>query len=788
MIEQTYKLSMIPFEEQVRRNYEIPIVPASQYDKTLRTLSFELYNGEDRFTIPAEAVVYIFGMKPDGNAFQYQMTVEDNVAKIAMQTQMTTVAGCVTCEIVLFEENTSGPRIGSANFKLMVEKCAVGDDAEFSRSDMPIIQTLIYGGTVGDVLVKDVNGATWSSEAPSEGYMRYAQYDPEITGTVNSARNAEAVDGHTVARNVLANEYTNEQIDQKIAEGGGGGNAVWGRISGDIANQADLQRELSNKVTKVAGKGLSTNDFTDQWRNKLEGIEAGAEVNVQANWDQTVTTADDYIQNKPTIPENTSDLVNDSGFITAALAPVQGVKGSAESAYRTGSVSISKANIGLDNVDNTSDADKPISTAVQTALDAKQGKLTAGANITIDANNVISSTGGGGGGTGGHTILNASGSAMPQRGKIQFTNTTVTDDETADKTVVAGIKGDTGDTGPQGPKGDTGDTGPQGPKGDTGDTGPTGATGNGISSAVLNADYTLTLNFTNGTSYTTPTPIRGATGATGPQGDTGPTGPTGPQGPTGETGPAGATGNGISSITKTGTVGLVDTYTIAFTDGTSTTFTVTNGQDGSSNVQWGDITGSIANQTDLSNALAAKANNSNIATIEAGTTATQTYSAGDNVLVGGQLYKVTDDIAVGETFTAGTNVEATTVGDQLSELNNGLTSYTDGIWTVRKYADGTAECWGAYNGTNHPITRAWGSWYVSAESAVIQIPYPSGLFITEPILTVTQTNSAASCIPMSAGLGDVPSTAYTPKLVLSRANSSTVSKFTLSMHAIGRWK
>ena len=37
MIEQTYKLSMIPFEEQVRRNYEIPTVPASQYDKTLRT-------------------------------------------------------------------------------------------------------------------------------------------------------------------------------------------------------------------------------------------------------------------------------------------------------------------------------------------------------------------------------------------------------------------------------------------------------------------------------------------------------------------------------------------------------------------------------------------------------------------------------------------------------------------------------------------------------------------------------------------------------------------------------
>lgn len=35
--------------------------------------------------------------------------------------------------------------------------------------------------------------------------------------------------------------------------------------------------------------------------DKLDGIEAGAEVNVQADWNQTTSTADDYIKNKPTI-------------------------------------------------------------------------------------------------------------------------------------------------------------------------------------------------------------------------------------------------------------------------------------------------------------------------------------------------------------------------------------------------------------------------------------------------------------------------------------------------------
>ena len=44
-------------------------------------------------------------------------------------------------------------------------------------------------------------------------------------------------------------------------------------------------------------------------------------------------------------------------------------------------------------------------------------------------------------------------------------------------------------------------------------------------------------------------------------------------------GATGNTGNGIASIQKTLTVGKVDTYTIMFTNGTTSTFTVTNGAD-----------------------------------------------------------------------------------------------------------------------------------------------------------------------------------------------------------------
>lgn len=55
---------------------------------------------------------------------------------------------------------------------------------------------------------------------------------------------------------------------------------------------------------------------------------------------------------------------------------------------------------------------------------------------------------------------------------------------------------------------------------------------------------------------------------------------SGLKGRQGTQGQPGAAGNGITDIVKTSTSGLVDTYTIYYTNGTTDTFTVRNGQDG----------------------------------------------------------------------------------------------------------------------------------------------------------------------------------------------------------------
>ena len=98
---------------------------------------------------------------------------------------------------------------------------------------------------------------------------------------------------------------------------------------------------------------------------------------------------------------------------------------------------------------------------------------------------------------------------------------------------------------------------------------------------------------------------------------------------------------------------------------------------------WGSITGTLSDQTDLNNALNAKANASNLATIESSTTASQAYSAGDYLVLNGQLYEVTAAISSGETLTVGTNISATTVGSELTALNNSLVvfpNYSDKIY------------------------------------------------------------------------------------------------------------
>lgn len=119
-------------------------------------------------------------------------------------------------------------------------------------------------------------------------------------------------------------------------------------------------------TTELATNAVTYNKLDNSLQadiDKTELITVTSAVNLDSDFATAAqgATADTALQPG----DNISDLNNDTGYITAASAPVQSVSG------RTGAVTLTSADVGLSNVDNTSDANKPVSTAQQTALNGK---------------------------------------------------------------------------------------------------------------------------------------------------------------------------------------------------------------------------------------------------------------------------------------------------------------------------------------------------------------------------------------------------------------------------------
>ena len=165
-----------------------------------------------------------------------------------------------------------------------------------------------------------------------------------------------------------------------------------------------------------------------------------------------------------------------SDGIFTDITPKQGEPGQSALSVNVGTTTTGAAGTNASVVNSGDDKDIVLDFTIPRGAQGPQGPAGASA-VTVDV---------------GSTTTGPAG-----------TNASVTNSGT-DQNVVLDF------TIPRGAKGEDGEQGPQG---------ETGATGNGIASAILNNDYTLTLNYTNGQSYTT-TSIRGPEGPVGPSGGT----------------------------------------------------------------------------------------------------------------------------------------------------------------------------------------------------------------------------------------------------------------------------
>lgn len=157
--------------------------------------------------------------------------------------------------------------------------------------------------------------------------------------SVNGQTGAVTVNGSTdlsytaSTRELASSTGDNATLPEVVAAGDSGLMTGADKTKLD-AIESGATADQTGAEIKAAYEGeADTNAFTDADHTKLDGIEAGAEVNA-----------------------------------------VDSVAG------KTGAVTLAKGDVGLGSVDNTADADKPVSTATQTALDAKAdlvgGKLS----------------------------------------------------------------------------------------------------------------------------------------------------------------------------------------------------------------------------------------------------------------------------------------------------------------------------------------------------------------------------------------------------------------------------
>ena len=161
---------------------------------------------------------------------------------------------------------------------------------------------------------------------------------------------------------VKADVYTKSEVDDLIVP----------QVDAYTKQESDSKyatiETVNNKVDKVVGKQLSTEDYTTEEKEKLAGLSNYDDTNITQKLNEKVDkitgkglSTEDY-----TTSEKTKLGTIEEGAQVNTVTSVAG---------RTGAVTLTKTDIGLDNVDNTSDDDKPISTATQTALDSKVDKV-----------------------------------------------------------------------------------------------------------------------------------------------------------------------------------------------------------------------------------------------------------------------------------------------------------------------------------------------------------------------------------------------------------------------------
>jgi hypothetical protein len=291
---------------------------------------------------------------------------------------------------------------------------AIGDDPNFSSKVVPIVKkttvqwtadtsaiaagTLAYDTTTGKFKIG--NGTdTWSNTS----YL------------INALEMNESITSGITARIGSLTVTEAEYLSGATA-------SIQGQLDDLAAADVSIQSELDDKATTsnptftgtvVLPTSTSIGDVSSTEIGYLNGVTSGIQTQLDAKLASATASSTYAPLSGPTftgtvvLPSTTSigDVSStELGYVNGVTSAIQtqlDAKAPTADPTFTGTVSgVTKTHVGLGNVDNTSDANKPVSTATQTALDAKAnlsgatftGDVTVETDLIVDGNLTVSGT------------------------------------------------------------------------------------------------------------------------------------------------------------------------------------------------------------------------------------------------------------------------------------------------------------------------------------------------------------------------------------------------------------
>lgn len=276
----------------VKSNLEVAY--ANQYDDNTSTIHCHIQNKGVDFNIENYTATLRVkksnkkGFSADIGSKELEGTVYGNVVSFKIPRYLTISHGKQICNLEFFDrDNIDNGVKYSCTFYLRVYESPLKDE--------DILDSDIYSSVHDEYVKLATDLTTHTNDKDNPHDVTKIQLGLGNVEDKSSSTIRDEITKTNITNALGYEPYTPDEVDNKVTE---------------------LD---TNKVDKIAGKGLSANDFTDDYKTTLDNISDG-----------TVT----------------------------------GIKGNAESTYRTGDVNITPANIGLGNVGDF----KAVSTAASQGL------------------------------------------------------------------------------------------------------------------------------------------------------------------------------------------------------------------------------------------------------------------------------------------------------------------------------------------------------------------------------------------------------------------------------------